>query len=133
MFAWNEVNGTLNEIQNLPMLPEKFTKPNLAADIHLTPSGKFLYASNRGHDSLALYSVDPQTGLLTFLSHVPTQGQIPRNFAIDPTGSYLVVANQISDTLVTFRIDPGNGHITETGNITEVPRPVCVKIIDLLA
>ncbi len=131
VFTWDGVKGSLKEIQTMPMLPENFTDASTAADIHLTPSGKFLYASNRGHDSLVMYSVDSQSGLLTLLGHVSTHGQVPRNFAIDPTGTYLLVANQLSNNVVSFRIDPDNGCLVETGKITEVPQPVCVQIINL--
>jgi 6-phosphogluconolactonase len=112
------------------MLPENFTDDSTAADIHLTPSGKFLYATNRGHDSLALFAVDAASGLLVPFGHVSTQGRTPRNFAIDPTGTILLVANQQSSNVVAFRIDPENGHLTATGQVTSVPAPVCVQIVD---
>lgn len=133
VFAWDSVKGALKEIQAMPMLPENFSDASTAADIHLTPSGKFLYASNRGHDSLAMYTVDEQSGLLTPMGHVSTHGQIPRNFAIDPTGAFLLVANQFSHNVVVFRINPENGRLFETGHIIEVPQPVCVQIVEFTA
>lgn len=131
VYAWDGVKGTLKETQYMPMLPENFSDESTAADIHLSPSGKFLYASNRGHDSLAIYSVDAQSGLLTPKGHQSTHGQIPRNFAIDPTGTFLLVANQLSHNVVVFRINPVTGMLSETGHIIEVPQPVCVQIVQL--
>ena len=87
------------------MLPEGFTGNNTAADIHVHPSGKFVYASNRGADSIVIYSADPQSGKLTLVGHESTQGKTPRNFSLDPTGSYLLAANQQSDSVVVFSID----------------------------
>jgi 6-phosphogluconolactonase len=93
------------------------------------PSGKFLYGSNRGHDSIAVFAIDAGRGTLTPVEHVPTQGETPRNFRIDPTGSYLFAANQDSDNIVVFRIDPKTGRLTPTGQTLEVPSPVCVKFV----
>ncbi|HOT91533.1 MAG TPA: lactonase family protein [Anaerolineae bacterium] len=127
--AYDAAQGTLTALQTVPALPENFAGHSTGADIHVAPSGKFLYASNRGHDSLVIYAIDPATGWLTYVGHAPTQGQTPRNFAIDPTGTYLFVANQDSDTMVTFTIDPQTGHLTPTGHVTHVPMPVCVLVL----
>jgi 6-phosphogluconolactonase len=93
------------------------------------PSGKFLYGSNRGHDSIAIFAIDAQTGRLSALGHEPTQGKTPRNFAVDPTGQYLVAANQESSSVVVLRIDPQTGLLKPTGEKLDVPAPVCVTFL----
>jgi len=128
-FAYDAAQGTLDALQTVPALPEAFTGQSTCADIHVAPSGKFLYGSNRGHDSLVIYAIDAGTGLLTYVGHAPTLGQTPRNFAIDPTGAYLFAAHQDSDSIVTFRIDSESGQLTPTGQVTDVPMPVCVRIL----
>lgn len=128
-FTYDAARGTLAVLQTVPALPEDFAGRSNCADIHIAPSGKFLYGSNRGHDSIIIYAIDAATGLLTYVGHAPTLGQTPRNFAIDPTGTYLFAAHQDSDTIVTFRIDPETGELTPTGQVTEVSMPVCVRIL----
>ena len=93
------------------------------------PSGKFLYGSNRGHDSIAIFSIDPKTGELTAVGHQGEKIKTPRNFGIDPTGKYMLVANQDSASIVVFQIDPSTGELKPTGNILEVGSPVCVKMM----
>lgn len=127
-YAYDAARGTLDARQTVPALPVDFTGQSTCADIHVAPSGKFLYGSNRGHDSIVIYAIDAETGLLTYVGHAPTLGKTPRNFALDPTGTYLFVAHQDSNTIVTFRIDLETGHLTPTGQVTEVPMPVCVII-----
>jgi 6-phosphogluconolactonase len=127
-FAYDATQGTLGALQTVPALPEDFDGQSTCADIHVAPSGKFLYGSNRGHDSIVIYAVDPDTGLLTYVGHESTLGKTPRNFAIDPTGTYLFAANQDSDTIVTFRVDTETGRLTPTGHVVEVSMPVCVRI-----
>ena len=95
------------------------------------PGGKFLYGSNRGHDSIAVFSIDARRGTLTSVEIVPTQGKTPRNFGIDPTGSYLLAANQDTNSVVVFRIDLKTGRLTPTGQTLEVGAPVCVKFLPL--
>jgi len=119
--------GTFKEQQVVPTLPEGFSGESACADVQVAPSGAFLYASNRGHDSIVIYRVDQQTGALTCVGHSPTGGKTPRHFGIDPTGRYLLAANQDSDTIVTFRIDQQTGSLLPTGHVTPVPTPVCVK------
>ncbi len=126
-FRYDAARGTFTELQNLSLLPADFSGQNMSADIHVTPSGRFLYASNRGQDSLAMFSIDPATGQLIATGYVPTQGKTPRNFAIDPGGSYLLAANQDSGSIVTFHIDPASGKLTPAGPITRLSAPVCVK------
>jgi len=128
-FTYDETRGVLRENQTISTLPEAYTGTSYCADVHISPSGKFLYGSNRGHDSIVIFAVDGDTGKLTVVGHEPTQGKNPRNFAIDPTGTFLLVANQDTNTIVTFRIDRQMGGLVSTGNVTDVPTPVCVKIM----
>ena len=128
-FIYDGVRGTLKEVQTISTLPEGFSGTNYCADIHVSPSGKFLYGSNRGHDSIVAFAIDERTGKLTLIGHESTRGKTPRNFTIDPTGKFLLAANQGSDTVVSFRIDPVKGSLSPTGHVTEVPTPVCLKLI----
>jgi 6-phosphogluconolactonase len=128
-FAYEPVQGVLRELQTLSTLPEGFAGPNSCADIHLDPSGRYVYGSNRGHNSIASFAVDAATGMLRPLGHTPTGGRIPRNFGIDPTGAFLLAANQDTNNVVTFRIDPATGALEATGEIAKIPSPVCVCIV----
>lgn len=128
-FAHNQAKGTLKELQTISTLPNGLTGASTSADIHVSPDGKFLYVSNRGHDRLAGFKIDARTGTLSLIAHTPTQGKTPRNFTIDPTGTFLLVANQNSDSIVTFRIDKQTGKLTPTGHVAEVPSPVCLKLV----
>jgi 6-phosphogluconolactonase len=126
--------GTFQELQIVSTLPEDFCGESTCADVQVSPSGMFVYASNRGHDSIAIYRVNERTGRLTCVDHQPTQGKTPRSFGIDPTGRFLLAANQDTDTIVTFRIDARTGKLRPTGHIARVPTPVCVKVsISVLA
>ncbi len=129
VFAFDEASGRLSEIQNVSTLPREFEGESWCADVHPSPSGRFLYGSNRGHDSIAVFEVDLSSGRLTAVDHVSTRGQTPRNFAIDPTGTFLLAANQDTDTVVTFRLDERSGVPVPTGDIARIPAPVCVKLI----
>jgi len=128
-FTYDETNGMLKEIQTVPTLPEDFDGTSHCADIHVAPSGKFVYGSNRGHDSIVIFAIDESTGKLTYVGHELTQGENPRNFAIDPTGIFLLAANQSTDTIVTFQLDQQTGELLSTGHVAEVPQAVCLKII----
>ena len=119
--------GTFEETQNVRTLPAGYEGRNLPADVHLTPDGKFLYASNRGHDSFACFVVDAVSGQLTLQDHLPCGGREPRGFAIDPSGKFLLAANQNSNNIVTFLIDPARGQLSRTGEEVEVSMPVCIK------
>jgi 6-phosphogluconolactonase len=131
-FSYDASRGAFQEIQTISTLPEGFTGERLStAEVQVHPSGKFLYGSNRGHDSIAVFSIDTGKGTLKPIEHVPTQGRIPRNFGIDPTGSYLFAANQNSDNVVVFSINPKTGRLTPTGKVLDVPMPVCVKFVAL--
>lgn len=128
--SWDAKKGEFKEIQTISTLPADVpVNPKLStAELLVHPSGKFLYVSNRGHDSIAVFSVD-SAGKLTAIDHTPTQGQIPRNFGIDQTGNWLVAANQRSNNLVVFRIDQKTGKLTPTGQTLEVGSPVCVRFM----
>ena len=128
-FAFDKTQGTLKEIQMISTLPADFTGTSYCADVHIHPSGKFLYGSNRGHDSIAVFAIDQSSGKLSFVQHQSTQGKWPRNFAIDPTGQFLLVANQNTDNIVVFRIDQQTGKLTPTNNVVEISQPVCLKLI----
>jgi 6-phosphogluconolactonase len=125
-FAYDAAAGTLEQVQTVPTLPADFKGASTCAEVVVHPSGKFLYASNRGHDSLAVFGLDPATGKLTPAGFVSTQGKGPRAFAIDPTGAFLIVANQSTHNLVVFRIDAQTGALTPAGVTAEVASPVCV-------
>jgi 6-phosphogluconolactonase len=122
-------NGTFRPLQTISTLPKGFTGDNDDAEIRVHPSGKFLYASNRGHDTVAVFAIDATKGTLTPVEYTPTQGKTPRSFEIDPTGTLLFAENQKSDNIVVFRIDAKTGHLTPTGQALEVASPVCVKFL----
>jgi len=121
--------GRLHRLQTISTLPKDFKGENDDAEVHVHPSGKFVYTSNRGHDSIAVFAVDPDKGTLTHIDDVPTQGKIPRSFEIDPTGQFLLAENSKSDNIVIFRIDQKTGRLTATGQVLEVGSPVCVKFL----
>jgi 6-phosphogluconolactonase len=127
-FAYDATHGSLRELQTLSTLPAGFSGANACADVHVTPDGRFVYGSNRGHDSLAIFAIDETTGRLTSVGHAPTGGRTPRNFAIDPSGTFLYAANQDSDTIVTFRIDAATGQLTPAGPVAHVPSPTCLEM-----
>ena len=128
-FDYEPESGLLRAKQTVSTLPESFVGTSHCADVHVSPSGKFLYGSNRGHDSIAIFAIDQSSGELTFVDHESTQGKTPRNFAIEPAGNFLLAANQDSDTIVTFRVDQETGRLEPTGQVTQVPMPVCIKVI----
>jgi len=130
-FWYDAENGTLSRVQVVSTLPKDFRGINTASEVAVHPSGKFVYGANRGHDSLAIFSVDPASGKLTPEGHEPTQGKTPRNFAIDPTGAFLLAANQDSDSVVVFRIDAANGRLRATGQKLRIHQPVCVRYVML--
>lgn len=125
-FAYDAQHGVLREVQTVSTLPPGFRGSNTTAEVRVHPSGRFLYGSNRGHDSIAIFAIDADSGRLGAVAHEPTQGRSPRHFTIDPTGSYLLAANQDSDNLVVFRIDPQTGRLGPTGIKVQIPCPVCV-------
>ena len=126
-FSYDSSAGKLSNIQTITTLPDGFKGGNSTAEVQVSPDGKLLFGSNRGHDSIAVFSIDSSSGRLTARGHQPTGGKTPRNFGVDPTGRFLLAANQNSGTVVVFRIGPGG--LTPTGSVLEVPRPVCVKFL----
>jgi 6-phosphogluconolactonase len=121
--------GVFEAVQTISTLPDDFTGQNSGGEIMVAPSGRFVYASNRGHDSLAIYAVAPETGRLSLVGHEATQGRSPRAFTIDPSGALLLAANQDTDTVVTFWIDPDSGTLRPTGYVAAVPTPVCLELV----
>ena len=128
-FSYDGKHGTLKEVQTVSTLPVSWAGANTCADIHVAPNGKFLYGSNRGHDSIVSYKINEKTGKLEFVEHTATGGKTPRNFAIDPSGKFLLAANQNSDSIVVFRIDERSGKLAATGKTAQVPMPVCLKLL----
>jgi 6-phosphogluconolactonase len=129
--GYDEKKGTVEEIQTVSALPQPFRGNSTCADILVDPTGHFLYGSNRGHDSIAIFRIEGSTGELTLIGHESTRGKTPRNFTIDPSGTFLFAANQDDDTIVCFRIDHRSGRLTFSGQVTDAPTPVCVKILEL--
>ena len=115
--------------QQVSLLPNNFAGRNDAAEIAVHPNGEFLYASNRGHDSIAVFDIDEAKGTLTEVADVPTGGKEPRHFAIDPTGKYLLAENQLSNNIVVFKIAPATGGLTPAGQVVEVPSPVNIAFL----
>ena len=121
--------GTLESLQTVSTLPAGFDGRSSTAEVQVHPSGRFLYGSNRGHDSIACFAIDAATGKLTHIGHQSTQGKTPRNFRLDPTGNYLLAANQATDNVVVFRIDPKTGKLSPTGHSITVAMPVCIRMM----
>ena len=130
-YAYDPTNGGLRELSTISTLPDGFSGHSEASEIALHPSGKFLYASNRGQDSIAVFSIAPREGTLTHVEVVSVNGKTPRNFAIDPTGSWLLAANQESDNVVVFRINHKTGRLTPTGQVLHISSPACVQFVPL--
>lgn len=122
---WDRSTGTLEASQTLSTLPANFSEENTVADIHITPDGKWMYVSNRGHHSLAAFQIDPCRGDMRSVGFYPCGGKVPRNFAISPDGRFVLVANQFSENVVVFRIE-GDGALVSTGNEVHIAAPVCV-------
>ena len=128
-FRYGAPQGVLEAVQTIATIPDDFKQPTTTAEIAVHPNGQFLYGSNRGHDSLAVFAIDSQTGRLAWVESQSTQGKSPRHFAIDPTGQLLVVANQESDNIVVFRIDSQTGRLQATGQSIRVGAPACVVFV----
>jgi 6-phosphogluconolactonase len=128
-FACDTQRGTLKELQTVSTLPEDFRGESTTAEVEVHPNGKFVYGSNRGHDSIAVFAIDQQTGKLTFVERTATRGKIPRHFAIDPTARFLLAENQATDNIFVFRIDPQTGRLTPTEDTVETPAPICVQFV----
>ena len=132
-YQYSAVDGHLHQLQILSTLPDGYAGESAIAAVRVTPDGRFVYASNRGHDSIAHYASDQQTGLLEYRGSVSTQGRTPRDFNIDPTGTFLFAANQDSDSIVHFRIDQQTGKLSPTGQVTAVDTPVCIEFFPATA
>jgi 6-phosphogluconolactonase len=132
-FDYDREHGALKEIQTISTLPEDFHGVNTCAELAVDPSGKFVYASNRGDDRIAVFAVAEPGGRLNLVERQSTRGKVPRCFGIDPTGQYLIAANQNSDNVVVFRINSQTGKLTWTGQTIEVGKPVCVVFVPLEA
>lgn len=126
LFSWDDQAGVLEEIRTVPTLPLGFDEANTTAEVVVHPGGRFVYATNRGHDSVAMFAYDPGNDALSALGHESTRGGHPRNFNVDPTGQWLIVANRDGDNLVVFSIDQQTGRLEFSGHELEVPQPVCV-------
>ncbi|NET31919.1 MAG: lactonase family protein [Cyanothece sp. SIO1E1] len=121
-------NGRLKELDRESTLPKDYEDANKVADIHIHPSGRWLYVSNRGHNSLAMYEVDVNSGMLQPIGHQSTLGDWPRGFMITPNGKFLLVANRRTDNIAIFEIDAATGQLTDTGKQIKIPAPVCLKM-----
>lgn len=131
-FSYDAAKGSLAPLQVIASLPKDYTGPKEAAELIAHPSGKYLYASNRGNvDAITAFTIDPAKGTLKLIGKFPTKGKTPRNFAIDPTGKFLLAANQGSDNLVLFRLDRASGALEPTGEVISVPAPVCITFLSI--
>lgn len=128
-FQYDADAGKLDSIQTVTTLPEKFRGTSHTAEVVVHPSGKFVYGSNRGHDSIAVFTVEQTTGKLTPAGHQGKDVKVPRNFALDPTGTYCLVGNQGAGTVVVFRVDARTGALEPTGHRVEIPAPVCLRML----
>jgi 6-phosphogluconolactonase len=126
-FAYDPVRGALIWLQTISTLPARFTGFNTTAEIRIHPDGQFLYATNRGHNSVAIFEIDPDTGKLSVIGWESTRGEWPRGMNIDPSGTFLYAANQNSDTIVVFSINRSNGKLKPTGEVVHTPTPVDVE------
>jgi 6-phosphogluconolactonase len=129
VYSFHPGDGAMAPLQTISSLPAKLAVTNTSAEIALHPSGKFLYASNRGDDSIAAFAVDPGKGTLALIGHVSTEGKTPRSFAIDPAGRWLLAANQGSNSVVAFRVNQESGKLTPTGQSIDVNRPAMVDFV----
>jgi 6-phosphogluconolactonase len=138
-FAWDPTAGTLTHLQSVETKPDTFAGENHSAEITVSPDGKFLYESNRrntgdtgwGPDTIGIFAIDPDKGILTLVDQTLSGAIMPRNFAIDPTGSYMLVAHQYSNNVIVFKIDSATGRLTKTGNQIELQVPVCIQFVPL--
>lgn len=126
-FTYDAESGQLTSVETVPTLPKDYLGENTTAEIAISADGLYLYGSNRGHDSIAMYTIDPSNGKLSFIEHVSTEGGHPRHFALTPDGGHLIVANRDTDQLNLFKVDPKNGKLCYTGQSVHVSKPVCVQ------
>jgi 6-phosphogluconolactonase len=129
VLRYDPQNGSLKEVQTVSSLPADFKSNNSCAEVQVHPSGKFVYGSNRGHDSIAVFALDPKSGRLSSVQYQSTQGKTPRNFALDPFGKWLLAANQDSDNVVVFQVDQMTGRLSPNGQSITVGMPVCLEFV----
>lgn len=127
-FRYDAANGTLQTLEVVSTLPADFGEENACAEIQVSPDGRYVYGSNRGHDSIVVYAVDPATGKLSYVEHTSTRGGHPRHFSLSPDGDFLIAVNRDSDNIVVFRVDRETGKLAFTGHTAEASKPVCVKM-----
>jgi 6-phosphogluconolactonase len=130
-YRYDVNTGDVNLVQTVPTIPASYTQRSSPADVHVHPNGKFVYSSNRGHDSIAIFGIDEATGRMTLVDIVSTQGSTPRAFNFDPSGRYIFAANQGTNNVVTFAVAADSGKLTPTGAKVEVPKPVCIQFATL--
>jgi 6-phosphogluconolactonase len=128
-FTWDAAKGSLTEFQTVSTLPEGFTNTNTCAELEVHPNGRFLYGSNRGHDSIVVFAIDQATGKLMLVERVSSRGKWPRNFTFDPTGQWILCTNHNSDNAVVFRVDEATGKLTQAGPPVAVPYPFCERFL----
>ena len=126
-YQYDAKTADIRLVQTMPTIPADYTMNNSPADVHVHPNGRYVYSSNRGHNSLAMFRIDEASGRMTLVDIVPTQGATPRGFNFDPSGRFLFAANQGTGNIVTFAVDGDTGKLTPTGAKVDVPRPVCVQ------
>jgi 6-phosphogluconolactonase len=132
-FNWDGATGSLTEFQNISTLPADFKAFNKDAELAFSPDGKFLYASARGHDAIAVFAIDPDTGSLSLVQDVPAGGTYPRFFGFDPTGKWIIAGHQNSNTAVVFQVDNQTGKLTQHGDPIAAPAPICIRFLPLPA
>jgi 6-phosphogluconolactonase len=126
VFSYNEKQGVLSQVQIISTLPESFKGENTCAEVQIHPSGRFVYGSNRGHNSIVAFAADPKTGKLTLIGHQSTSGRTPRHFALDPSGKWLLAENEGSNSIVTFAVNAKTGKLSATGASVEAGSPACL-------
>jgi 6-phosphogluconolactonase len=131
VMRYDPAAGDASTIQTVTTLPRDFKGDNSCADIHLSPDERFLYVSNRGHNSIAAFAIDELSGTLTVVDHYSTLGETPRNFAITPQGNYVLAANQDTGDVRVWKVDNATGELMDTGHSVQVPKPVCIKFLSL--
>lgn len=127
-FRYDAAAGNLQTIEVVSTLPSSFAGENSCAEVQVSPDGRYLYGSNRGHDSIVVFAIDQASGRLSLVEHTSTRGGHPRHFSLSPAGDYLLAANRDSDNIVVFRVDRQTGKLSYTGNTVQVSKPVCVQI-----
>jgi len=127
VFAYHSESGELSLIETVSTLPDDYSGENGCAEIAISANGRYLYGSNRGHDSIVVYEVHPESGTLTVIQHVSTEGRHPRHFALTPSGEYVLAANRDTNNIAVFRVDASTGKLNYTGQSVEVSKPVCVQ------